>query len=69
MGEVLSILPHSMIEKGYSKEHRSVDLKNGSQILFVTNEQGWQAMRGKQFDIFAPDEENILPRLYPALPG
>ncbi|MCK5604830.1 hypothetical protein KAR91_23270 [Candidatus Pacearchaeota archaeon] len=51
------MLPDSMIKKGFSKDHRSIDLKNGSTIPFVTNEQGWGAMRGKQFDIFAMDEE------------
>ena len=55
--ELGPMLPPSMVEKGYSKDHRSIDLKNGSQVLFVTNEQGWQAMRGKQFDILAVDEE------------
>lgn len=55
--EVGPILPPSMIKNRYSKDHRSIDLNNNSQILFVTNEQGWQAMRGKQFDILALDEE------------
>jgi len=55
--ELGAMLPPSMVTKGYNKDHRSIDLRNGSQIIFVTNEQGWKAMRGKQFDALAVDEE------------
>lgn len=51
------MLPHSLIKRDFSKDHRSIDLTNGTIISFRTNEQGWKAMRGRQFDILSIDEE------------
>ncbi len=56
--ELGPLLPGSMVKKGFNKDHRAIDLKNGSSIVFVTDEQGWMAMRGKQYDILALDEES-----------
>ena len=57
--EVGPMLPESLIvpKRGYSKDHRGIDLTNGSSISWVTSEQGWKAMRGAQFDILVVDEE------------
>lgn len=55
--EVGQLLPESMIKKGYSKEHKGIELKNGSGIWFATSEQGWQAQRGGEQDILSIDEE------------
>ncbi len=55
--EVGPMLPPSMITREFSKDHKSIDLKNGSSLVFLTDEQGWKAHRGKQFDILAIDEE------------
>ena len=56
--ELGPLLPKSTIKKGFNKDHRAIDLKNGSSIIFVTDEQGWKAMRGKQYDALALDEES-----------
>jgi hypothetical protein len=57
--EVGPLLPHSMIipKKGFSKDHKGIELKNGSSIWFSTSEQGWQAQRGGEQDILSIDEE------------
>lgn len=55
--ELDPMLPASMITKGFTRYHRTIELMNGSSINWVTNEQGWQFMRGSQFDILAIDEE------------
>jgi hypothetical protein len=57
--EIGPILPHSMIvpKKSYTKEHRGIELKNGSSIWWVTSEQGWMAQRGSEQDIVLIDEE------------
>lgn len=55
--EVGPMLPQSQITKGFTKDHRRLLLKNGSSIEWVTSEQGWQFMRGAQFDILGVDEE------------
>ena len=58
--EVGPMLPDSFVKKGkhFSKDHKGIDLKNGTVISWVTNEQGWKAMRGAEFDIFVMDEES-----------
>ena len=57
--EVGPMLPLSEIrhKKSYSKEHRGIELKNGSSLWFATSEQGWQMMRGGEQDILSTDEE------------
>jgi hypothetical protein len=57
--EIGPLLPKSMIDpkKGFSKEHKGIELKNGSSIWFATSEQGWQAQRGGEQDILSIDEE------------
>lgn len=57
--EVGCLLPKSMIKHrgGYNKEHRGIDLKNGSRIIWVTEIQGWSLMRGPEQDILGVDEE------------
>ena len=57
--EIGPILPKSMMvpKKGFSKEHRGIELKNGSSIWFATSEQGWMAQRGGEQDILSIDEE------------
>lgn len=57
--EMPPLLPGTMIvkKKGYSKEHKGIELKNGSSLWFVTSEQGWQAQRGGECDILLSDEE------------
>jgi len=56
--EVGPLLPKSMIKKGYTKDHKTIDLLNGSYINFVTQEQGWQFMRGREQDLLVMDEES-----------
>jgi len=34
------MIPHRLIEKGWSKDHKAIKLKNGSVIRWVTEEQG-----------------------------
>jgi len=55
------LLPKSMMVRGkrgeYTKEHRGIELKNGSSIWFATSEQGWMSQRGGEQDILSPDEE------------
>jgi hypothetical protein len=57
--EVGPMLPLSEIrsKKSYTKEHRGIELKNGSSLWFATSEQGWQMMRGGEQDILSSDEE------------
>lgn len=61
-GEVVErlkpLIPHRMIKKGFSKDHRSLDLDNGSYIKWVTEEQGWKLQRGPEQDILGIDEES-----------
>ena len=57
--EIGPMLPKSEIvaKKHYSKEHRGIEIKNGSSIWWATSEQGWQFMRGGEQDILLLDEE------------
>ena len=57
--EIGPLLPSSLIvpKKDFSKEHRGIELKNGSSIWFSTSEQGWKAQRGGEQDILSIDEE------------
>lgn len=57
--EVGPLLPPSMCvpKRGFTKDHRGIDLKNGSSISWVTTAQGWMSMRGPEFDILLVDEE------------
>ncbi len=57
--EVGPLLPKSMMikKKSYTKEHKGIELKNGSSIWFSTSEQGWQAQRGGEQDALSIDEE------------
>lgn len=41
----------------FTKDHRYLEFKNGSSMGWVTSEQGWQFMRGSQYDILAVDED------------
>ena len=58
IAELGPLIPHSLIKKGYSKDHPGIDLKNGSSITWVTEQQGWKLMRGPEQDILAVDEES-----------
>lgn len=57
--EVGPLFHDSMIvpKRNFTKDHRGIELKNGSAVWFVTNEQGWRAMRGGEYDILVVDEE------------
>lgn len=57
--DIGSLLPKSFIKKkgSYNKEHRGIDLINGSKIVWVTEIQGWSLMRGPEQDILGMDEE------------
>jgi hypothetical protein len=57
--EMGPILPKSLMtkNKGFTKDHKGIELKNGSSIWFSTSEQGWQAQRGGEQDILVSDEE------------
>ena len=57
--EIGPMLPPGMIKaKGrFSRDHKGVELINGSSIWFVTSEQGWQAQRGGEQDVLVSDEE------------
>ena len=55
--ELPPMLPDTDIKKGYSREHKGIELKSGSAIWFVTSEQGWKFQRGGEHDILACDEE------------
>ena len=57
LGEIDPLLPKSMIKKGYSKDYRAIDLKNGSNITWVTEGEKWELMRGPEQDILGMDEE------------
>jgi len=57
--EIGPLLPKSMMvpKKGFTKDHKGIELKNLSSIWFATSEQGWQAQRGGEQDILSIDEE------------
>ena len=57
--EIGPLLPKSLLDakKMYSKEHKGIELKNGSSIWFATSEQGWQSQRGWEADVLSVDEE------------
>ena len=57
--EVGPLLPTSLVDpkRSYTKEHKGIELKNGSSLWFATSEQGWQAHRGFEADALAIDEE------------
>jgi hypothetical protein len=57
--EIGPMFPHSMItpKKHFTKEHRGIELKNGSSIWWATSEQGWMAQRGGEQDVLCIDEE------------
>ena len=57
--EMDPLLPKSMLKpkSKFTKERRYLNWRNGSQMNWVTSEQGWQFMRGSQFDILGVDEE------------
>ncbi len=55
--EIQPMLPLSWVKKEYTKEHKGIELINGSSIWFVTSEQGWKFQRGGEQDILSCDEE------------
>ena len=55
--ELSALLPKGLIKKGYTKDHRAIDIKNGSSLKFATSEQGWRLMSGYELDILGCDEE------------
>ena len=55
--ELQPMLPLSWVTAEYSREHKGIELKNGSAIWFVTSEQGWKFQRGGEQDILSCDEE------------
>lgn len=55
--EVGPLLPKSVIRKGYSKDHKNIELRNGSVISWATEIQGWRLMRGAEHDLLVSDEE------------
>ena len=57
--EVGPLMPESAIKpkSKFTKDSKRIKLKNGTVFQWVTNEQGWKAMRGPEFDILVVDEE------------
>jgi len=55
--ELPPLIPGDDIAVDYSREHKGLELKNGSSIWFVTSEQGWRFQRGGECDILSCDEE------------
>ena len=55
--ELPPMIPNDDIVVDYSREHKGLELKNGSSIWFVTSEQGWRFQRGGECDILSCDEE------------
>ena len=55
--ELPPMIPKEDIVADYSREHKGLELKNGSGIWFVTSEQGWRFQRGGECDILSCDEE------------
>jgi hypothetical protein len=58
--EVGPLLPKSSLKpkSRFTKDRKRLELRNGSEFSWVTNEQGWRAMRGAEFDILLMDEES-----------
>ncbi|MFX0194520.1 MAG: hypothetical protein ACFFCW_00235 [Candidatus Hodarchaeota archaeon] len=55
--ELPPMIPNENITSDYSREHKGLELTNGSSIWFVTSEQGWRFQRGGECDILSCDEE------------
>jgi len=55
--EIPPMIPKEDVKVDYSREHKGIELTNGSSIWFVTSEQGWMFQRGGEHDILACDEE------------
>jgi len=55
--EIGPLMPNSMVESMWSKEDRTLYLRNGSAIHFQTSEQRKKLHSGTTFDILACDEE------------
>lgn len=55
--EVPGLCPQRLVKEPYSRDHKGIKLTNGSSVNFYTSEQGWQFMRGREFDILVADEE------------
>ena len=57
--EVPGLCPQRLVKEPYSRDHKGIKLVNGSSMNFYTSEQGWQFMRGREFDILVADEEPV----------
>ena len=55
--ELPPMIPQEDIKVNYSREHKGLEITNGSGIWFVTSEQGWMFQRGGEHDILSCDEE------------
>lgn len=60
--EIGPIMPASMVDKMWSKEDKSLYLKNGSRFEFMTSEQKRSQHSGTTFDILLCDEEPAEPQ-------
>lgn len=58
IAELGPMIPKSQIQKGFSKDHPAIQLKNGSKMVWVTEVQGWKLERGTEHDILIMDEES-----------
>jgi hypothetical protein len=56
------MMPESMIDKYWCKEDKTLYLKNGSTIEFMTSEQKRRLHSGTSFDILVCDEEPAKPQ-------
>lgn len=56
------LMPASMVEKKWSKEDKTLYLKNGSKIWWMTSEQKRDLHKGSSFDILICDEEPKKPQ-------
>lgn len=55
--EIGPLFPRSMVEKDWSKEDKTLRLKNGSRIEWMTSQQKRFQHSGTNYDILHPDEE------------
>lgn len=56
--EIGRMLPHSMVDKYWSRDDKSLYLKNGSVMFFQTSAQEKKLHSGTNFDVLACDEES-----------
>jgi len=56
------MMPASMVEKKWSKEDKSLYLKNGSRLWWMTSEQNRDLHKGSNMDVLICDEEPKKPQ-------